>query len=186
MIRVRAQLESISPYSPSRYHDTPKLPKESAEDYETRTWMQRCHTNDDGNVVIPPMCFKKTLEEAAKYLGLRIPGKGMATWSKHFEAGIMCIEPLVLPVTKDSVEGERLFLNADGKKGGGKRVARTMPKIANWSGSVEFIVLDHTITQEAFTEHLQQAGQFIGIGRWRPRNGGAYGRFLVKSVKWNV
>ena len=31
---------------------------------------------------------------------------------------------------------------------------------------------------------LREAGKFIGIGRFRPRNNGYYGRFDVESVDW--
>jgi hypothetical protein len=44
--------------------------------------------------------------------------------------------------------------------------------------------VDDTITEEVFKSHLQQAGQLIGIGRWRPRNNGMYGRFVVNSMTW--
>ena len=47
-----------------------------------------------------------------------------------------------------------------------------------------FFVLDETITEDVFLNHLTQAGQFIGIGRFRPRNNGFYGRFAVDKVEW--
>lgn len=49
---------------------------------------------------------------------------------------------------------------------------------------MEFLILDEIITEEVFREHLADAGSFIGIGRFRPRNNGFYGRFLVESVDW--
>jgi hypothetical protein len=49
---------------------------------------------------------------------------------------------------------------------------------------VEFLVLDETITQDVFAEHLTEAGRFIGIGRFRPRSNGYYGRFTVEKLDW--
>ena len=40
------------------------------------------------------------------------------------------------------------------------------------------------ITEEVFRYHLEQAGTFIGIGRFRPRNNGYYGRFKLDSMEW--
>jgi hypothetical protein len=32
---------------------------------------------------------------------------------------------------------------------------------------------------------LEEAGKFIGLGRFRPQNGGFYGRFAVAKVVWS-
>lgn len=56
--------------------------------------------------------------------------------------------------------------------------------IESWCGLITIHVLDDTITEDVLEDHLKQAGQFIGIGRFRPRNNGYYGRFKVKSIMW--
>jgi hypothetical protein len=181
---VTATLESMSPYSQSKHYKVPKLEKESSSDYEERTWRERCHVNSDGMICIPPMAFKNCLSEAAKFLSMQIPGKGKATYTKHFEAGIMVIEEMVLSDRKDDVAGEWLFVPSDGKRGGGKRVEKCFPCIRQWQGDVTFHIVDDTITKEVFAKHLEEAGKFIGLGRFRPRNNGFYGRFKVVSLKW--
>lgn len=185
MKQAVAYLESISPYSQSRFHDTEKLSKENSQDYEERTWRDRLHRTDDGRVFIPPMSFKNALSEAAKFSSRQIPGKGKATYTKHFEAGILVMEPLILPVQVDDVPGEWLFVPADGVRGSGKRVKKCFPVIHQWEGEVTFHVLDDTITKDVFAQHLEEAGSFIGIGRFRPRNNGFYGRFGIKHISWN-
>lgn len=181
-----ARLKSVSPYSQSRPYTEPvKGDRETSKDYEKRTWRERVHADDRGNVFIPPMAFKNSLSEAAKFISKQIPGKGKTTYTKHFEAGVLVTEPVPLPVKKDDVPGEWLFLNADGKRGSGTRVWKCMPCISEWEGSVVFYVLDETITQEVFLEHLEASGQFIGIGRFRPRNNGFYGRFSVEDLAWS-
>lgn len=184
MKQATVTLKSISPYSQSRHYEAEKLPKELPKDYEARTWRERLHVNDDGRVFIPPMSFKNCLSEAAKFLGIQIPGKGKSTYTKHFEAGVLVTDALVLDVPAKDVKGEWLFVPSDGVRGSGKRVNKCFPIIHEWSGDVTFFVLDETITEDVFTNHLKQAGAFIGIGRFRPRNNGFYGRFSVESVKW--
>jgi len=179
-----ATLKSISPYSQSRYHDTEKLAKEAADDYEKRTWRNRLHVDQDGMVFVPPMAFKNSLDEAAKYISMKIRGKGNSTYTKHFEAGVLVTEGLCLNIKPDDVDGEWLFMNADGNRGSGKRVKRCYPIIHQWEGEVVYIVGDETITKDVFHEHLVASGQFIGIGRFRPRNRGFYGRFTVENLKW--
>jgi hypothetical protein len=184
MKKAICKLQSVSPYSQSRYIQEKRTRDETPAAFEERSWKQRCHWNENGNLYIPPMSFKNCLSEAAKYKSIQIPGKGKSTYTKHFEAGILVVEPLVLDITKDSIQHEWLHVPSDGKRGGTKRVEKCFPLIQSWSGTVEFLVLDETITEDVFTAHLQDAGSFIGIGRFRPRNNGFYGRFEVKSVSW--
>jgi hypothetical protein len=180
-----ATLESISPYSQSKHYETDKLDKENAKDYEERTWKDRLHTSEDGMVFIPPMAFKNALSEIAKFLSVKIPGSGKSTYTKHFVAGVLVMDALPLGIHKDQVPGEWLFVPSDGMRGGGKRVSKCFPLIKSWGGTVTFYILDETITPEVFEKHLKEAGAFIGIGRFRPRNNGFYGRFRVLSTKWN-
>lgn len=173
-----------SPYSQSRYIQTPRGDKETARDHEDRCWRERMHVNNSGNVVIPPMCFKNCLSEAAKYLSIQIPGKGKSTYTKHFEAGVLVVKPVVLPVKAADVPGEWLFVPSDGTRGGSKRVEKCFPLIREWEGEVEYIIYDDTITEEVFQRVLIEAGRFVGIGRFRPRNNGYYGRFDVANIEW--
>lgn len=185
MKKAIVTLSSLSPYSQSRFHDTPKLPKELAKDHEERTWKNRLHVDKEtGNIVIPPMCFKNCLSEAAKFLSIQIPGKGKATYTKHFEAGVLVVDMVDLKIKPSDVSGEWFFVPADGKRGSGKRVMKCFPCIPKWTTSVEFLILDETITEDIFYKHLEEAGKFIGIGRFRPRNNGFYGRFKIDNIKW--
>lgn len=178
-------IRGVSPYSQSKHYTTEKLAKENAKDYEARTWRDRLHVTDDGSVFIPPMSFKNCLSEAAKFLGIQIPGKGKSTYTKHFEAGVLVTDAMILPIKKEEVKGEWLFVPSDGVRGSGKRVDKCFPVIHEWGGEVIFYVLDETVTEEVFRNVLEQAGAFIGIGRFRPRNNGFYGRFKVDAISWN-
>jgi hypothetical protein len=184
MKTATVKIKSASPYSQSRHYTTEKLNKESARDYEARTWRDRLHTTDGGEVFIPPMSFKNCLSEAAKFLGIQIPGKGKSTYTKHFEAGVLVTDALHLGIQKEDVKGEWLFVPSDGVRGSGKRVDKCFPIIHEWGGTVTFYILDETVTREVFENHLRQAGAFIGVGRFRPRNNGFYGRFTVESIDW--
>lgn len=184
-------LQSRSPYSQSRPHIVEKLNKENPKDYEERTWKERLHTDSQGNVFIPAMAFKNAIAEVARFLSIQIPGKGKSTYTKHFEAGVMILQPCALlnpstgePIHKDSVRGDWVFVPADGVRGSGKRVWKCYPIIDSWKTTVEFMIFDDTITPPVFEHHLGQAGQLIGIGRWRPRNLGTYGLFEATKVEW--
>lgn len=182
-------LRSASAYSQSKAYDAPKKPKETAKDYEERTWQERMHVHD-GQVYIPPMGFKNCLSEAAKFLSEQIPGKGKSTYTKHFEAGVLCLTPGMLenfkgePIEASKVQGEWVFVPSDGVRGSGKRVWKCFPMIYEWQTTIQFKIHDDTVTQSVFDRTMQQAGVLIGLGRWRVRNNGLYGMFTVESINW--
>lgn len=181
MRMITARLRSASPMSQSRQHEEPALDREGKDAYDERTWMHKLHTMPDGEVFIPPMALKQALTDACKMLGLQIPGKGKSTYTKHFEAGVLCMEPIKTGVHKDQVGRDKIQANSDGVRGSGKRVPRRFPRIDSWVGEAQFIVLDDIITLDIFRKHLEVAGTMVGVGRFRPRNGGFYGRFTVES-----
>jgi hypothetical protein len=184
MKTVSVKITGKSPLSFSKYVQTPKLEREGHADYDERTWRERLHYDSNGVVFVPPMMFKNALSEAAKYRSEQIQGKGKSTYTKHFEAGVMATQPMSLGINKDDVQKEVVHVPADGKRGGTTRVLKNFPKIENWSGIINFHILDEIITRDVFERHLKDAGDFIGIGRFRPRNNGYYGRFDIEIVDW--
>lgn len=178
-------LNGVSPISFSRHVQSPKNTGESGAAYEERTWRERCHTDANGLVIFPGMALKNMLADTAKFLAESVPGKGKATYTKHFEAGLMVVNPLEFGVPLKDVESETLFVPSDGKRGGGKRVEKTFPLIRKWSVAGEVIILDPLLEEsvDVLERYLTYAGKFIGMGRWRPRNNGMYGRFTVSGFK---
>jgi hypothetical protein len=178
------KLKSVSPYSQSKVITDERKNKELHKDFEERTWRNRLHRMPDGSVFIPPMSLSNCIKEAAKYMSIQVPGKAKQTYTKNFEAGVLVSDPIVLPNHADDVEGEWQFVPSDGKRGGGKRVWKCFPLIPEWEGTATYYILDDIITQDVFDQVLRGAGQFIGIGRFRPRNCGFYGRYKVEEVQW--
>ena len=184
MKKAIVRLESRSPYSQSRFHGTEKLEKELADDYERRTWKEKGHFGSDGIMFVPPTAISGSLKEAAKYLSMQVPGKGKTTYTKHFEAGVLITEPLPIGYTRDTISENWVYANADGVKGSGKRVMRCFPTVHEWAGTVEYLILDEIITLPVFEKVLETAGTLIGIGQFRPRNGGYFGRYKGTITEW--
>ena len=195
MHTVTFTITGSADYAQSRFIREPKKERENHETHEQRTWRQRAHVNDDGHIIIPPMAVKNMLSDTARFLGIQIPGKGKSTYTKHFEAGILCVEPALVqfpskggklePVPIDSIPGLWLHVPSDGKRGGSKRVMKCYPTVpAGWSAHLAITVLDDMITKPVLKLHLERAGQFIGLGSFRPRNNGIFGRFEVSNIAW--
>jgi hypothetical protein len=190
MKRVIAHLRSVSPYSQSKAYEVDSPQGESYDDYYRRTWRNHMHVDKDGMVIIPGGCFKNSLSESAKFLSISVPGKGKATYTKHFEAGILVGSSPSTGIKAADINYEKLFLPPDGRRGSGKRIWKYYPLIPNWEVDVEFLILDDTVlqtstkdrTRTVFQDVLEADGEYIGIGRFRPRNNGYYGRFEVLKL----
>lgn len=183
MIKCIARLKSASPYGQSRAIQSTKYTGETSDAFENRTWRERMHVDENGYVFIPPMAVKNCLSEVAKYLSESVPGKGKATYTKHFVGGLMVMEPLNLGIKAETVQGIRLHVPADGVRGSGKRVWKTFPTIPSWEADVTIYIMDPVIKPDKVREYLEHAGKFIGLGFFRPRNNGYWGRFTVESFK---
>lgn len=170
----------------SKYYNVPKLNKELHDAYEKRTWRERLHYDENGTVIIPPMTFIRSIQEAAKHLNIQIPGQGKATYSKNFMRGVILAEPMILGIKKDDVRGVEVHVPSDGKRGGGKRVMKTFPTLSanQWGGIQEYIIIDDIITRDVFERVIKAAGQYIGILSFRPMNGGYSGRFIPEVIDW--
>jgi len=181
-----ATIRGISPYSQSAYIEEKKPAGRDHWEWEQETWKGRCNVNEAGHLIIPAQAFKLALSTAAKYRKVKIPGQGKAEYGKHFESGVQVFEPLVLKETLDTVQSERRFVPSNGRPGNGSRVKKIFPIVHSWAGEVTFALFDEIITKEIFEDLLQDAGRYIGVGRFRPENRGMYGIFEVVKVVWGT
>jgi hypothetical protein len=192
MKTVSFTLVGIAPLGFSRPIQSVKETGEADAAFEQRIWREKMHVDGKGQVIIPPQNLKNCLVEIAQYLSESVRGKGKATWTKHFEAGVMVTEPMPLrndknePIMADDVEPVRVFVPSDGRRGGGKRVHKMFPVIKEgWRCSGQAHLLDPRLQTETerVEQYLVHAGQFIGLGWFRPRRNGYYGRFRVEGFK---
>jgi len=189
MRKVTATLVGRSPYSPSRYHGTPKLNKENALDYSHRTWREHCtyekgtdkETGESINIIaIPAMAIKMGLDTAAGKL--KDKAKGRKEWTSYFVSGVAPAEQCFsLGIDLSTIDFIDIWANSDGVRGSGKRVMRRYPVIPKWSAPISLDILDDSIPEDVIERYLTEAGNLVGIGRFRPEKGGFNGRFLVED-----
>lgn len=184
-------IKSASPYTQSAFYRTPRPPRMDHNEYEDKYAHEKLHVNSDGLVFIPPMALKRSIEEACKRMGRVIPGKGKTQYTKFLVAGTQIVDPPVVqvnggPLKADKVAYEWLKCDSQGKKGsaGGTMVDRKFPRIDDWHATFELHVFDDVLTKEIIEESVRNAGVFVGLGKFRPENGGWYGRFSVEKVVW--
>lgn len=181
------QIEGISPYSWSKPHDVPREEKETPADYDKRTWREKAYADPDtGEAYIPGMAFKFAIADAAKRLAIKIPGKRQQTYTKNMLSGILCAEPVMLGLKRDDLSYDDVYCHANGVRGPGPRVFRRFPITPKgWKATLEVAVLDDEIPKEVVERCVEEAGNLLGVGRFRPANGGYLGRWKVNKVKWS-
>lgn len=182
---VRFKIKSNGPISFNKYVSPEEFPKkqgENAQDWSFRTWQEKAHFDHEGTVVLHPMMIKNALVNAAKYRGEKVPGQRMKTWTKYFQSAVLLPDSIRLtmgdaPITRDDLKPDVVLSgNAD------KKIPAKFPLLTQWEAQGDLYVLDDTIKIDDLKRHLQTAGLFIGIGKFRVGNGGMYGRFEVEDV----
>jgi hypothetical protein len=181
----------------SRFHQEPRLNKESHDDYELRTWrykahysvngVELCRPDDEGaRVAIPSDAFKQALDTIASRLSEKTKGK--ATYTKHFRSGVVAGTPYALTAltVEDFEKPQSIFCSSTGKRGVGSRVMRyflVLPK--DWTVDVEFLIFDDVVTDDIFIRYCKEAGMLIGVGAFRRENGERGGTFTAELIEWN-
>jgi hypothetical protein len=190
MRQCKVYLESLpgSPYSQSAQHGTEMRDRETHDDYDVRTWRDKCTVNEAGQVCIPAMGLKQCIDTAAFKLGMKVPNRRGATYKNFFASGFFCDGDVPIangkPLTKADALMVAINANADGRRGSGTRVKRRFPNFPKWAGVAEFTITDDIITTEIFEDHVKSSGMIVGLGRFRPENGGTNGRFRATKFEW--
>jgi hypothetical protein len=193
-------LRGLSPYSASRLHNTPKLPKEAPDVYDQRTWLEHCYFDKEGNVCIPAISIKYALMQACSFDSEKIAGKGGQTYKTHFTSGVLINEdklPIginrkdicpdrVLPDGEPNPHYIEILAHASGDRDAKKqsRVIRRFPIFETWSVHFTATIGDSFITEDIFRRYLTTVGKFLGLGRWRLSKGGNNGQFEVANLVW--
>lgn len=181
-------LVGIAPLSHSKQHDDPMLEGERHEDYDIRTWRSKLNTDmRRGKLVAvhPAHGILQCFAAAAQYSKKKIEGQGNSRWTAKFMAGLAINEdPEILGVDVETIGSVVISSNVDGIRGSGKRVPRRFPIMPKWSMVIDVMILDPIITQDIFVEMVEIAGLFVGLGRFRPANGGTNGRFALQKIEW--
>jgi hypothetical protein len=188
MRTVTMALEGVSDLVFSRFTgtDVPRIEKEGPDDYDKRVWRDKAHIDGSG-VYIPAVMIKRAVITAAKRRGTKIAGKGNATYGKRMDSALIPTDPAPLGISRDDLRMIAIHCNADGVRGGGKRVMRHFPSVqAPWKTKVTMAVVDDAIPVSEIEASAREAGILIGIGSFRPENGNANGRFKVTSFAWGT
>ncbi len=98
---------------------------------------------------------------------------------KNIVAAMFFIEQDHIPFTGKFSIDKRSAVNKNVKA----RIICVRPKWSDWKASFTLNVDNDTITESTIKDILVNAGNYIGIGSYRPTNNGSFGRFKVTKCK---
>jgi len=171
-------------------------------------WLGNAY-HDARYIGIPSDNIMTCIREGATRVPVR--GKGKLTFKKMSQSGII-VDQILWPVGTAASNGNpiswvgcKVLLREEDffkheqtvkelgfelfVKGAGvnrKRHIRVRPRFTNWTCAGTLTVMEEMITQEVLQDILTAAGNYCGIGDWRPsspQRSGFYGRFLAEVKK---
>jgi len=132
--------------------------------------------NKDGQYYIPMEHFKAALINAGKMVRSKVGAsrKSMA----DIVAGMFIVRPFQIFIPPFDEIDKRSAVNRNIKG----RVIIIRPKWNTLTCNFQLHVDNNSITLETIKEIIQNAGDYIGVGSYRPTNKGEFGRFDFVSI----
>jgi hypothetical protein len=97
---------------------------------------------------------------------------------KNIVAGMFSIEEEKIYIPNNFEIDKRSAVNRNIKA----RVITIRPKWSQWSAEFTLLVDNDTITEETIKNIIQFAGDYVGIGSFRPQCNGRFGRFSLVTI----
>jgi hypothetical protein len=145
-----------------------------------------CYRLPTGEFGFPSVAFREALLRAAREYPVPSRKRGrVAPMLSVFLGHVIALPELTvlrdpdsgLPLTEYKVDIRRVVVQRQG-------VLRARPKFWPWACEVEFVanpeLIAHEKTAEILETVLTDAGGRIGVGDYRPGQGGPFGRFRVE------
>jgi len=99
---------------------------------------------------------------------------------KNIVAAMFLInEPRIYGLSKDFEIDKRSAVNKIAKA----RVISIRPKWTKWQAEFTLLIDNDTITRQTIEQLFDYAGNYCGMGSFRPTNNGQFGRFALLSME---
>ncbi len=127
------------------------------------------YENEDG-IYTPGEHIERSLQKA----GTQFKFKGKKTYMDFIKAGVFVKPDCLIHKNQDWIVDRRAVVIQR------SRIMRLRPKLIEWELDFDIEVIDPNIDLKKLNEILVYAGQYIGIGDYRPK----FGRFLVTKFEF--
>jgi len=174
MKRFQVTIKGVSPLLQHRYSTPEEDPKWKEQvglkDYSKEVLLS-LYTDENGNPCQPADHIWRALVKAA--VNFKIPGRGKKTYKDLIQSALF-IFPDMIPhkIREWKIDRRPVVIQR-------QRIVRERPRFDDWELSFEMEITDSQLPIEVARRLLEYAGNYVGIGDFRPR----FGRFMVTEFK---
>lgn len=186
MQEFKVSITGVTPYLQHRMDDTKleeweknrKLIIERDDIHKEDALRAEFHSyNDKEGFYIPSEHLRGSFINAGSFIKSKV---GNAKKSmKNIVAGMFFIKEEKIRLPNEYMIDKRSAVNKNIKA----RVICIRPRWNEWNATFTLQVDNDTITTETIKELISIAGQYVGIGSFRPTNNGMFGRFTLQTIK---
>jgi hypothetical protein len=165
--------------------DPGKVQKKDRNQRERETYRKKLYWTEDLGLHQPSEAIHHAMQEGANYGSLKVGRKGLG---KKIKAGLIPTDFILLDGEGRRIEHddeERIIpfpniVNGDPSGRVPKKILRVRPMLlVPWTAWFDLHVFDGEITEDLLESSIALAGQFNGMGDWRPK----YGKFILMSLE---
>ena len=178
MIEIEVEIKGTTPLLMNRFRDVEieSKGKKHSGAMADRKIEDKLYL-ENGKPVIPTIYFRNSIIEGAKQF--KITGKGKSTYSK-LAGSIISMKEEYAPIQPAEYEEYRVAAVNPMTHG---RMMVTRPRFNNWKTHFSIIIGDNSLPASILHDILDYAGQYVGIGDWRPDKKGNFGKYQLTMFK---
>jgi hypothetical protein len=183
----KVKINGITPYMQHRMDDVkldewerkrgpihersgPSEPDSSRAEYH-------CYRNQSGKCYIPSDHIRGALINAGSFVKAKVGGTSKSM--KTIVAAMFMVTPDQIEMPDYDAIDKRSGVNRNIKA----RIITIRPKWTNWEAEFTLSISNDTIAKGSIEQIIQYAGDYIGIGSFRPTNNGMFGRFTLNDIQ---
>lgn len=177
---AKVQIKGITPLLFNRFQesDIDNAVKKRSGAISPKDPSLKLYQLPNGDIYTPSTHIQGALVEAAK--NFKIQGKKTATYSKLFGSSVS-VEPDA--IVHKNQKWEVFSISAVNPNTRGRMIVNR-PMMKDWELEFTINFNDEEIPPEVLKNVLDYAGQYCGIGDWRPNKKGKYGKFIVTRFEY--
>ncbi len=188
MKKYKVKIKGVTPYMQHRMDDI-KLEKweknrkriierDDVDKEDAVRAEYHCYRNSDDELFIPAEQIRGSLINAGTMHKAKV-GNSRKSMKNIVAAMFFIDQDEVLITPQEYTIDKRSAVNRNIKA----RVIVIRPKWKQWETEFVLNVDNDTITDETIRNIIEDAGNYIGIGSFRPTNNGMFGRFSVEEFE---
>lgn len=136
-----------------------------------------CHRNKYGQLFIPSDQLKGSFINAGSYVKAKVGGRSKSM--KQIVAAMFMVLPEQILIPEYDAIDKRSAVNHKVKA----RIIKIRPKWTVWEAEFDLVVSEDSITKDMIKSIIEYAGNYVGIGSFRPTHNGMFGRFELISFE---